>query len=68
MSDEVKLLPCPFCEGPAEMKPLQAMRYAMCFSCGTKGSLQPSVEKAAAAWNTRQQQKASAEPTARKSE
>lgn len=57
--DAAKLLPCPFCEGPAEMQGIKHLRYAMCFACGAKGSMRESEVAAITAWNTRPQPAAS---------
>lgn len=56
MSD-TKLLPCPFCEGEAELiKPTPEERWAQvnCKNCGGRGCEYPDDSaKAIAAWNRR---------------
>lgn len=55
MSDEPKLLSCPFCGGRAEVVGPRAERefFAICKSCECMTQDAVSAEQAAAAWNRR---------------
>lgn len=54
---EIKLKPCPFCGGKANINMLDQVRnrdwYAGCKACGAWIESFPTAEKAAAAWNRR---------------
>ena len=53
--NEIKLLPCPFCGGEAELlKGLCELdNYVMCLKCRCKTKLYNTKEAAIKAWNTR---------------
>lgn len=56
MNEEAKLLPCPFCEGDAEIEgPREVephLTYIACMDCGAQ-IFRRSERDAIAAWNTR---------------
>lgn len=55
--DEIKLKPCPFCGGDAEMQQgkYQGLRtfYVSCLGCGARSDLEYAEEFAADLWNER---------------
>ena len=52
MTDEPKLLPCPFCGGEA-VHILKAAGLIACKSCRAKTLVHATMSEAIAAWNTR---------------
>ena len=52
---EIKLLPCPFCGGKAELQKgmCELDNYVMCLECRSKTKLYNTKESAIKKWNTR---------------
>ena len=49
----IKLLPCPFCCGRAEIKRIGSTFWVYCTVCGANGTGSFSMDFAVAAWNRR---------------
>jgi hypothetical protein len=47
---EIKLLPCPFCGGEAE---IVGKHWVQCRRCATEGGYYDNIETAIEVWNTR---------------
>lgn len=55
---EIKLKPCPFCGGRAEMSPTYPSIHALvCIRCDAKTADYLSIPAAVKAWNTRYSEK-----------
>lgn len=52
---EIKLKPCPFCGGEAEIQDGSGLHYVYCTKCGasTIGRIKGGTEKSVQNWNTR---------------
>lgn len=53
MSDETKLLPCPFCNGEPHMHNAMGEWWVHCISCGAGPAMSNTSADAIAAWNRR---------------